>query len=99
MNDSIKVLVDNANFYDATVFVVRNGPGRRLGDVTGNSKATFFVGRTEISAEGIALGFRLLDGNRRLITLPAISVPEGCDARLDIGVRIEFSALWAIQSR
>ena len=59
------VEVQNQGFYDMTVYVIRSGQRVRLGQVSGNSTATFELPRTMVNP-GLPIRFQAdpIGGNR-----------------------------------
>ena len=88
---SIRLDVENRNFYDATIYVMQDqGPARRVGDVGGNGKRSFQV-PWEFAA---AMSFRidLLAGGS--CTTPPVVVSPGEILGLQIVSNVESSSAY-----
>jgi len=88
---TIRLDVENRNFYDATIYVIEDqGPARRVGDVVGNGTRSFQV-RWESAA---AMSFRidLLAGGS--CTTPPVVVSPGEVLGLQIVSNVEASSAY-----
>jgi hypothetical protein len=73
--DPIVVQVNNQSFPDVTMYVLPSGDPRRIGAVTGNSKAEFKLPARMLSTGTLQLLVRPLAG--RAYLLPPVSVSSG----------------------
>jgi hypothetical protein len=80
--ESFRLEVENQNYHDATIYVVKDTPrsSKRLGDVTGLTTQTFQVPWDAVARMSVHIEF-LADGN---CTVPGIIVGPGDDLHLQI---------------
>ncbi len=90
LSDVIPVQVVNDNYSDVTVYAVVNGVARRLGMVTGNSKATFSVRASQIPAGQVRFIGEPIGGTGRASS-GVLSVGRGSTVVFNIAPALEQS--------
>lgn len=84
--ERVLLSVSNRGYFDVNIYIMQTAgmAGRRLGTVTGNSQANFWVAGSDLQP-GNQLGLLLRAiGGRTTWMSPSVNVGEGIIARLDV---------------